>query len=371
MAREDKPILKDDVWNSTQLNPIAVYSVKRNPGNNDMIVTGVGDITCVLSLDNGKQWRMCNIPYMNSVYDFAFNPTQPNQMYAAASSVHEFPRDWQGDVLVGASGGVFISNDLGVTWRRLTPDTKDFVVPYLSIAIDSKTNPCTIYAGTQGKGIMASFDCGTNWQTLNNGFEPMETSTNSSEQKGALIFPSIKISPVTGEVYALHSGNRFWSDETNTFIGYTGLYKLDKQSKTWKQLGHPSVVKAPGNGGLYWKYPIDFDVDWNNPNHLYVIDLGTAGTWKIGGVWFSPDEGKTWTQIKQIDFPRRIKRHNDSLYVMSWSPPGEPFMYTSRQNNQFEPMSLRLPLQMVTDGLIDNDQMIFSTDGGGLFRLKN
>lgn len=367
---ESSKLTRADFWTSTQLNPVSAYFIKRNPANKNMIVAGLADIGCVLSKNNGDSWRMCNIPGLNSIYDIAFNPDNPEQLYAAASSIHDFPDGWHGDIQNEVPGGVFISNDAGVTWKRLSPDTADFQNPYLSLAIDFKKSPCHIYAGTQGKGIISSEDCGENWQRLNKGFEPVESSTNSSDQKGSLIFPSIKISPKTGDVYALHTGNRLWQQASNPYALYSGIYKLDKTNKTWVQLGRPPVVQGPGlvTGNLYWKYPMDFNVDWDNPKKLYLADTATPGTWKITGLWASSDEGKTWEMVLHFDDIRKVYIKDGKALVLGWAEPGEPFMYLSDEQGVFSPVKLALPMQRVDDVSFDDRGFIFATFGGGLFK---
>jgi photosystem II stability/assembly factor-like uncharacterized protein len=359
-------VSKESFWKTTQLNPVSAFFIKKNPANPMMIIAGFSDIGCVISQDNGESWRMCNIPQVNTIYDIAFNPKQPNQLYASASSLHDYPQDWHGDIQNDKPGGIYISDDAGINWRLLTPDTKDYNNPYLSIAIDFNQEPCHIYAGTQGKGIVASFNCGTDWQRLNEGFEPLESSTDSSAQKGSLIFPSIKISPKTNDIYALHTGNRLWQDEKNPFLHYTGLYKLDKATLTWKQLGRAPSVKAPGSGGIYWKYPIDFVVDWSNPQDLYLADMETAGTWKIGGLWHSSNEGKSWEQILQYDLPHKIVIKDNAIYLAGW---GESVIYKSTNKLKFEPMNIDIPIAKVNDFFVDQDAFWFATFGGGIFKV--
>jgi photosystem II stability/assembly factor-like uncharacterized protein len=370
LSTETSKITKADFWKSTKLNPVSVFFIKKSPVNKNMIVAGLADIGCVLSQDNGSTWRMCNIPNMNTTYDIAFNPDNPNQLIAAASTIHDFPDGWHGDIQNDAPGGIFISDDTGVTWKRLSPDTHDYQNPYLSLAIDFKQTPCHIYAGTQGKGIVASFDCGGNWQRLNQGFEPMDSSTNSSDQKGSLIFPSIKISPLTGDVYALHTGNRLWQNADNPYALYSGLYKLNKKTNTWIQLGRPPTVQGPGpvSGNLYWKYPFDFAVDWSNPKKLYLVDTGTAGTWKITGLWSSSDEGKTWEQVLHFDLARKVYLKNGKALVVGWADPEEPFMYLSDEKGNFSPVKLELPMQRVDDLSFDEGGFLFATFGGGIFK---
>lgn len=368
---QDK-ITRSTFWKSTQLNPVTVAVVKRNPFNKNMIVAGLDDIVCVLSMDNGLSWRMCNIRNMNTIYDIVFNPTQPNQIYVAASKMHDFPENWYGDIQNDVPGGIYVSDDAGVNWRLLTPNSKEFINPYLSLAIDFNQNPCHMYAGTQGKGIIASLDCGVNWQRINNGFEAMESSTNSSDLKGSLIFPSIKISPKTGDVYVLHTGNRLWVDASSPYLQYTGVYKLDKKTNSWKQLGRTSKTAGPDPipGNLYWKYPIDFAVDWSNPSRIYLADMRTAGAWKVAGIWYTADEGKSWDQVLQFDSPKRIYIVKDAVYMIGWAAPGEPFIYKANQDNVFRPLKIEIPFNLVDDAIIDEYGYVFGTYGGGLFRLN-
>lgn len=366
------PISGDSFWKSTQLNPVSVFVIKRHPTNPKLIVAGLADIGCVLSQDNGLSWRMCTIPQMNSIYDVAFNPDNPKQLYAAASSVHDFPQDWHGDIINDAPGGVYFSEDLGLTWTLLSPNSADFKNPYLSLAIDYQQKPCAIYAGTQGKGIIASTDCGLNWQRLNKGFEPEDSSVVSSEQKGSLIFPKIRISPANGDVYALHSGNRLWREDSEsalTYVHYTGVYVLNKQTMTWHQLGRPSEIKAPNQGGLYWKYPIDFAVDWNNPEQIYLIDMATAGVWKIGGLWYTGDNGKNWQQVLQYDSGHRIIIKDGRRYLLGWAEPGDSFIYTAAVDNIFKPLDIKIPLPKVNDAQIEDTGYLFGTFGGGIFQF--
>lgn len=370
------PITRASLWKSTQLNPVSAFVIKRNPANHDMIVAGFADIGCQLSLDNGKNWRMCNIPDMNSVYDIEFNPNQRNQIYAAASTVHDFPQDWHSDILNVQNGGLFVSDDAGLNWQRLSPDTDEYRNPYLSLAIDFKQTPCHIFGGTQGKGIIASFDCGVNWKRVNNGFESMDSSQDSSEQKGSLIFPSIKISPLTHDVYAVHGGNRLWlldpGPDPTPYMQYTGLYKLNQDTLTWKQLGRPPVKPNPPNVlGTYWKYPIDFAVDWDNPSHIYLADLQTAGGWNLGGVWYSPDEGATWEQSLQFSSVRKILIKDGITYAIGWSDLTEPFIYKATHYNDFMPLSIDLPIHYVNSAIIDDSGYFFTTFGGGVFRFEN
>ncbi|MFA6303650.1 MAG: hypothetical protein WC627_11055 [Legionella sp.] len=366
-------ITAESFWQSTQLNPVSVFVLKRHPTHPEIIIAGLADIGCVLSQDNGLSWRMCTIPQMNSIYDVAFNPNNPKQIYAAASSAHDFPQDWHGDILNDAPGGIYFSEDLGLTWKLLSPNSAEFKNPYLSLALDYHQKPCHIYAGTQGKGVIASTDCGLNWQRLNEGFESEDSSVSSSEQKGSLIFPKIRISPVNGDVYALHSGNRLWREDNKSalaYIHYTGLYLLNKQTMTWHQLGRPAEVKAPNNGGLYWKYPIDFAIDWSKPEQIYLVDMTTAGVWKIGGLWYTGDRGESWQQLLQFDFGRRIIIKDNKKYFMGWADPNEPFIYTAGADNVFKPLEIQIPLQRVNDVGIEDNGYLFGTFGGGLFRIS-
>lgn len=365
------PVRKNTWFHNSQLNPINVYFIKRHPQNKNYLIAGVSDIGCLLTLNNGKTWRLCNIPGQNSIYDLVLNPHSPNELYASTSQWHNFPQSWHADIVNFDSGGIFFSEDYGLNWIRISPASTDFKNPYLSLAINFKQSPCEIYSGTQGKGIVFSADCGKNWKRMNKGFEPLSTSKKSNEKKGSLIFPRIKISPLNGDVYALHAGNRFWEENNNTFLKYTGLYKLDKNKKRWFALGRPKVLNHKST--QLWKYPLTFDIDWKNPDTMYLIDIATLGNSKVTGLWQSINQGKNWNRLLTHDNLRQVKITEDSVFTAGWHNETleQHAFYQSINKGPFSPVELPLPLLKVSDFIIENNTLSWvSTLGAGSFYIN-
>jgi hypothetical protein len=64
--------------------------------------------------------------------------------------------------------GVFRSTDGGRTWRRMAS-----VRHALSLAIDRRTKPGTVYAGTSYDGVLRSTDGGDRWEPARGGLPPL------------------------------------------------------------------------------------------------------------------------------------------------------------------------------------------------------
>ena len=133
-------------------------------------------------------------------------------------SIHDWPHEWHANPLPGVEGGIFRSNNRGLTWNRITPDNEEFKIQFLSVAYDSTAD--ILYAGTQLKGIARK--TGSNdWEWINNGLGT-----------GYLIVPEIKVDPENGDVYILLTGDR--PDFTNQ--SKTGIYKMSRNGTSWNHL---------------------------------------------------------------------------------------------------------------------------------------
>ena len=103
--------------------------------------------------------------------------------------------------------------------------------------------------------------------------------------------------------------------------------------------------------------------------------MNLPGSWKIAGLWYSPDEGKSWQQILQSDLLHRIIKTDKAMYAVGWgeafAEPGKRgnYLFKSTDNLHFEPMDIELPITTVNDMLIDDESFLFGTFGGGIFKV--
>lgn len=293
---------KGKKWRSTGLEVTTVYRLKFHPENSKLLYAAMADVGGMVSEDGGKTFRISQAKF-NSNYDYAFDHYNDNIVYAASGTSHDFPIGWRANVYVG-EGGLYKSSNRGRTWSRMTPNNTSFNRQFLSIAYDSDRG--YIYGGTQGAGVVASFDRGATWQYLNGGLP-------SSEK----IIPQIEITP-EGNVYALLSGDA--PKFTNS--SQTGIYFLDvaRGSTTWQHLRgsvrRPSSVSTNYN---LWNYPTAFAVDYGSGGEtLWLVDYENNRNWLATGVWKSTDSGATWNREHQFTHPLSITidhENSNNVYV--------------------------------------------------------
>jgi len=280
-------------WKSTGLEDTAVHRIKFNPYNTQLVYMGLSDIGGFMSEDGGETIRMCDAGY-NTNYDYAFDPTNDDVVFAACSSMHMFPYDFYKFINYGR-GGIFRSNDRGRTWTRLTPDTVadpgGFNRNFLSVAYDPGHN--VVYGGTHGGGIARSVN-GGQWEYINSGIP----------QGNGRVISQIEVD-ASGHVYALLSGD-FLSYSNHTNATQTGIYHLAYGTSTW-QLLRGTVHNPPGmNLTEFWPEPVRFAVDPQNSNVLWLVDYIEEYTDKGEGIWKSTDRGQNWYRMYPHSLPADI-----------------------------------------------------------------
>lgn len=146
-------------------------------------------------------------------------------------------------------GGVFASDDFGVTWRSANAGLSDLRIRCLAV---SPTDPGVVFAGAPAGGFRTS-DGGRSWTPLGNGFP-------------ATPVDSLAIDPSNASrVYA---------------VGTSGtLVRSTDGGASWAAIGNSAVTSVR---------PRDIAVD---PMHSSTIYLATFD----GGVFRSDDGGGSWT----------------------------------------------------------------------------
>ena len=300
---------KRKFWESVGLEVTTVYTLKFHPSNPSLAYAGYADICGLFSQDGGKTFRFSIVERwanmgFNSMYDITFDPAEENVAYAAVGGLHDFPSGWYGNLLKGI-GGIFKTEDRGLTWERFTPNNDDFSRQFLSVAFDPIHD--TLYAGSQSIGVAkCDFDeqnQGT-WEYINDGLN-----TNG------IIVPKIQIDPENGNAYILVTGNR----PLYTNREETGVYFLDREhgSTTWELLrGNVEHPEGVNTNYLMWWYPTSFAVDFSSPlvpgeryrSVIWLTDLSTKGAWMASGAWKTIDGGGTnWLRQIYLNHSKDIK----------------------------------------------------------------
>ncbi len=199
------------------------------------------------------------------ISDVAFDPQEPNTVYAGA-----------------ATGGVFKSIDRGVTWGPIFDDQAVLTVG--DIAVDP-VNPETIYVGTgeangghnnfAGGGVYKSIDGGTTWQ-----FMGLEATVSIGR---------IRVHPTNPErVYVAAVGSYFGPHPER------GLYRSDDGGATWDNVlfvndttGVIDVVMRPDDPDVL------LAATWQRSRTVNGAELYGPGS----GVYRSTDGGDTWERL--------------------------------------------------------------------------
>jgi peptidoglycan/LPS O-acetylase OafA/YrhL/photosystem II stability/assembly factor-like uncharacterized protein len=279
-------------WSSVGLEVTSVCRLKFHPANPQLAYASYADIGGLVSEDGGKTWRISRTGH-NTNYDYAFDPTQPSWAFAVGGDSHDYPigqRDMR-----KSSGGVYLTQDKGRTWNRLTPKSGEWDRQFLSIGYDPIRK--IIYAGTQGAGVARSMDLGKTWKFFNNGLSGKD-----------LVIPQIEIDPKDGTAYALLTSYapNFPNPERN------GVYHLDPTSSdpSWKNLrGKVEKPKAVEGNFPNWFFPTSFAVDFSQPQRktIWLSDMESNHAWLASGIWKTTDRGNIWNRAIQFTLATHLE----------------------------------------------------------------
>jgi photosystem II stability/assembly factor-like uncharacterized protein len=224
---------------------------------------------------------------------FRWRNVGPSNFMGRVSDVQGIPGPSKTLYVAAAAGGIWKSNNNGITWRPIFDD-KD-VVSFGMLAI-APTDTNIIYAGTgepnsrntiePGNGMYKSTDGGAHWTHIG-----LETSQHIGR---------IQVDPRNANTVYVAALGPAWKAG-----GERGLYKSTDGGTTWK------LIKAGANDRTG---AIDAQLDPSNPDVVYLAmweRYRTPYSRKSGGVgsglFKSTDGGATWIEIKGSGYPEGPK----------------------------------------------------------------
>jgi photosystem II stability/assembly factor-like uncharacterized protein len=220
------------------------------------------------------------------ISDVAIHPDEPDTWWVAV-----------------ASGGVWKSENAGVTWKSVFDDAGSYSIGCLAI---DPANPDVVWVGTgennsqrsvsYGDGVYKTVDGGGSWTNM--GLE-------RSEHIGRIV-----VDPRDSDVVLVAAQGPLWSSG-----GDRGLYKTTDGGKVWRKV----LEVSPDTGAT------DLVVDPRDPDRLYAASYQRRRhVWTLidGGpearIYKSEDGGESWRKLEKGLPSGDVGRIGLAL------PPGEP-----------------------------------------------
>ena len=183
-----------------------------------------------------------------------------------------------------AGGGVFKTEDGGVTWKPVFEKESTASIGAIAIA---PSNPNYIWVGTgeanlrndisRGKGVFFSPDAGKSWQQM------------GLSDVGQI--SRVVIDPVDPNVVFVAAVGHAWGPNSER-----GVFRTTDGGKTWQRVlfvndttGASDIVMAPGNPKVL------FAAMWQVVRHPWKLDNGGTGS----GIYKSVDGGTTWKKLTE------------------------------------------------------------------------
>jgi photosystem II stability/assembly factor-like uncharacterized protein len=199
------------------------------------------------------------------IADIAVNPIDKSNWYVAVGS-----------------GGVWKTNNSGITWKPVFDDQSSYSIGTISI---DPNNTDVVWVGTGenvsgrhvawGDGVYKSLDAGETWEQMG---------LTKSEHIGKIL-----IDPRNSDVVFVAAEGPLWASG-----GQRGLYKTTDGGKTWQL-----VLQISENTGV-----TDVEFDPANPDVLYAAAYQRRRqTWSLlaggpeSGIYKSIDNGTTWKKV--------------------------------------------------------------------------
>jgi len=287
-------------WNYIGLDStVSIGRIIVDPNNsNRVFVAAVGSYFkpnlergVYFSPDGGNNWnKSLFVSDSTGAIDLVIDPTNPNILFAAMWERVRRPVLREGTHLHGPSGGIFKSNDGGVSWNKLDetnglPNPQLKQIGRIGLTI-SKSEPNTLYAtyndGSQLYGLYKTTDQGNSWTEISNSFP--------GSSSFSWFFGQVRVHPTNPETVFVLDVSLLKSTTSGSSwdfsYGYSGpsVLHVDHHALAF----HPNIpehiisgndggINISTDGGVTWSAPTQLPItqfyeiglDKTNPNRLY------------------------------------------------------------------------------------------------------
>ena len=308
------------------------------------------------STDGGATWKEAKELKNESIHSMTQSTFDPNM------------------IIVGTTGGVWMSKNSGADWQKLSSSTMPVNVD--SLAIDPRSNN-TLYAGTWWRAYKST-DAGKNWRLIKDGMiDDSDVFAVNLDPRN----PEHIIASACSGIYESQNAGEKWAK----------IQGIPSQSRRTRDiLQHPTI---PGtvyaattegfwmstNGGKSWALTTQRDLEINsiavhpsNPNRVFI---GTNNY----GVMVSNDGGRNFTQTND-NFTSRftysitpdVTRLN-RLYALTHNiATGGGFFFTSNDGGRSWIQGRNLDITRITPFVVRQDRvnqnLMYLGTNVGIFR---
>ena len=289
------------------INAVAVH-----PEQPDRVYIGTEDGGILISTNGGESFEPSNLGFIN------------RQIRVVMHDRTERGRVYAGVIFDSANGGLFVSEDNGLTWQQ---SSRGMGISDVYSLQQSTERPETLYAGTN-KGLYRSEDRGLSWAKVIKVTEPIEpqptkkqsatpkeknivqkrsqtakstkATTSSKSRNQAAKKPKVETPPASpdetidlnNQIYAIAQIFPRTADDGAGLIAATwdGLFITRDEKKGWKQLKFDNAT-----------YPY-FNVVTTSRAVPGLILVGT-----VDGLFVSRDNGESFVPMPLAPTPRRVQ----------------------------------------------------------------
>lgn len=166
---------KQDSWRQVTSPQLVINTIAIHPSLPNRVFLGTQDNGILISTDGGESYEASNAGFIN------------RKVPAVLADSKERGRIYAGVLFDGLNGGLFVSEDGGVTWQQ---SMNGMGVRDVYSLYQSPSKPETIYAGTN-HGLFRSDDHGRNWLHVKREepIEPAEGKTAEPSTKKPEVAP--------------------------------------------------------------------------------------------------------------------------------------------------------------------------------------
>lgn len=360
---------KPDSWRQVTSSQLVINAVAVHPSQPDRIFLGTQDNGVVISLDGGDTYESSNAGFVS------------RRVQAVLADAKQRGRIYAGVIFDGVNGGLFVSEDGGISWQQ---SMNGMGVRDVYSLHQSPTQPETIYAGTN-HGLFRSDDQGRNWTHVKRE-QPVEP---ASEAKTSPATRQLKpvVQASTKKAPAQPASKKPAPIAANKSPG-----KATPKSKKKPELPKPPISdRVDLQNQIYAIIPFkarldklpaqpsaNLEANGNAAPESLKQDWLIAKTWD--GYFFTNDEKNGWKPFKLWLKDESAAQPMINTLLANPHAPGELYagtndgLFVSRDNgNSFQLIPMDEDARRVRSIVFDprTAETIYLGTSGGLFRSQN